>query len=282
MNPGHDFSAGSLPAGTKVDLFVPKFDSDGPKLDAGTQRVTFGNPMVAKLAIRDQVANVERVKTATYRLPANAFQSEKDLSTQREVVSSIGRAAKVFESKADALSPADFAVAKYQIDYASRRAATVNEKVQALGKVSSDDVMLAKLAAAPTQSMTLRLMSGQTPLPLRRVKVRVLKQDTAEDVRGLQVYVLPAGIVDAPELFPSDEVLTYLTRFSFQDETSPSTQNVAVFDARVWVGPKFKFTEMASLVKGGQIKKFLPINDPDMVSPTVELVFRTPGDIVQP
>src|SRR5205823_11902257 len=118
--------------------------------------------------------------------------------------------------------------------------------------------------------------------PLRRVRVRVLKQDTDDDVRGLQVYVLPAGIVDRPNLFLTDEVLNYLTRFSFQDETSPSAQNVPVFDARIWIGPKFKFNEMTSAVKAKQLMKFQPINDPGLNSPAVELVFRAPTDIVSP
>jgi hypothetical protein len=33
MNPGQDFSAGRVPAGTKVDLFAPKFDEDKTTLD---------------------------------------------------------------------------------------------------------------------------------------------------------------------------------------------------------------------------------------------------------
>jgi hypothetical protein len=142
--------------------------------------------------------------------------------------------------------------------------------------------MAVQFAAAPTQPMAARMMSGQTPLPLRRVKVSVLREGTSEDVKGLQVYVLPAGIMDEPQLFSDDEVLSYLTRFSFIDETSPAVQNVAVFDARVWVGAKLKYAEMARLVKQGQLKKYLPINDPNMIEPILELVFRAPADLVEP
>jgi hypothetical protein len=39
---------------------------------------------------------------------------------------------------------------------------------------------------------------------------------------------------------------------------------------------------MARLVRTGRLTKFRPIDDPGMASPTVELVFRAPDDVVQP
>jgi hypothetical protein len=150
------------------------------------------------------------------------------------------------------------------------------------GKISPDEVTVLKRAATPTQDMVQRLMSGQTPLPLRRVKVNVLKGDSQENVKGLQVYVLPAGILDFPAGFTDEDVQTYLTRFSFVDETSPSIGNIAVFDTRVWVGPKMQFREMAKLVRSKSLSKFRPIDDPTLASPTVELVFRSPADVVRP
>jgi hypothetical protein len=282
MNPGHDFSSGTLRAGTKVDLFVPKPGDNRPAVDHDAGRVTFSNPAVAKLAAVDRMKRADDVRNAAYALPPTAFANAKDLATHRQSVTHIETAARLFHTKADALAPPDFAVAKYQIDYATRLAAAVNEQAQRTGKIASADVRAASAAAASTQPMTIRLMSGQSPLPLRRVKVRVLKQDSDDDVRGLQVYLLPAGLIDRPDLFAFDEVLTYLTRFSFIDETSPSSQNIPVFDARVWVGPKLKFSEMAAAVKARQLTKFRPINDPDLGSPVVELVFRAPADVMAP
>ena len=281
LNPTQDFTGEHLPAGTKLDIFVPKTG-----LLSGSEMlhkpITFDTPVVAKWAVRDQVFQAAEVKKVAYRLPTEAFEDRALLLAHRKVVSDIDTAAKLVEAKADSLTAADLAVAKYEIQFSSLRADAINRKALTSGKVLSGELTSLKEATAATQSMIPRLMSGQSPLPLRRVKVSVLKQGTQEDVKGLQVYVLPAGILDFPTGFTEEEVQTYLTRFSFFDETSPSTGNIAIFDTRIWVGPKLHFREMARLVRTGKLTKFRPIDDPSVASPTVEIVFRAPDDVVRP
>ena len=239
-------------------------------------------PMVAKWAVRDQVVRAAEVKKVAYSFPTTAFEDKPSFVAHRKFTSDIDSAAKAVEGKADSLTAADLAVAQYQIKFASIRAEAANRNASATGKFSAEDISLLSKAAAPTQDIANRLRSGQSPLPVRRVKVSVLKGDSDEGVKGLQVYVLPAGILDNLNGFTEDEVRSYLTRFSFIDETSPSIGNIAVFDTRVWVGPKLKFAEMAKLVHDGGLKKYRPIDDPSLANPTVELVFRSPSDIVRP
>jgi len=281
LNPTQDFTHGQFPAGTKLDLFVPKTGITGSN-DMVHRPLTFDTPVVARWAVRDQVFQAAEVKKVAYRLPTGAFEDQTMLLAHRKVVFDINTAAKLVEAKADSLTAADLAVAKYEIQFASLRAAAVNRNALASGKVLPNELASLKEATAATQSMIPRLMSGQSPLPLRRVRVNVLKRDTQQDVKGLQVYVLPAGILEYPAEFSEEDVQTFLTRFSFVDETSPSTGNIAVFDTRVWVGPKMHFKEMARLVRTGRLTKFRPIDDPNMASPMVEIVFRAPDDVVQP
>jgi len=244
--------------------------------------MTFDTPFVAKWAVRQEVAQAAEVRKVAYTLPSAAFDDRVALSAHRKVVSDIDAAAKLVEAKANSLSAADLAVATYQIQFASLRADAVNRSVALTGKASPEAIALLTKAASPTQDMALRLASGQAPFPVRRVKVSVLKGGGQEDVKGLQVYVLPAGILDNPSGFSEEDVQTYLTRFSFPDETSPSSANIGVFDTRIWVGPRMQFREMARLVRTRTLTKFRPIDDPTLASPTVELVFRSPADIVQP
>jgi hypothetical protein len=280
LNPTQDFTHGEVPAGTKLDLFVPK--TAIADTSSTSKPITFDTAVVAKWAVRDQVFQAANVKKAAYGLPRDAYNDRAMLVEHRKVVSDIDTAAKLVEAKADSLTAADLAVAKYEIQYANLRADAINRKAAESGNVLPSELASLKEASAATQAMIPRLMSGQSPLPLRRVKVNVLKRDTQEGVKGLQVYVLPAGILDFPSGFTEEDVQTFLTRFSFVDETSPSTGNIAVFDTRIWIGPKLHFKEMARLVRTGRLTKFRPIDDPGMASPTVELVFRAPDDVVQP
>ncbi|MNJ24626.1 hypothetical protein D3C77_190500 [compost metagenome] len=282
MNPDKDFSSGQIPAGTKIDLYTPTIKDPANKTDIKGLGMTFDSPVVGKWAVREQVAEVASTRKAAYELSPNVYENGADWDVHKKVVSDIDEAAQVLQAKADTMSSADLAVAQYQIEYASRRAAQLNEKAAEVGTISAWDITSAQEAAAPTQTMTARMLSGQTPMPLRRVKVSVVQQGTTQDVKGLQVYVLPAGIVDDPQLFSDADILTYLNRFSFIDETSPSVQNVAIFDARVWVGEKFQHAQMAELIKHKQLKKYRTIHDPNMLQPTLDLVFNMPDDLVKP
>jgi hypothetical protein len=280
LNPAEDFSSGLLPVGAKIAMFAPKSDARINQL--GATYLTFDSSAVASLAVRDQVTKAAKIEQMAYKLPSGSFQSDDDMRVHRDAVMNINRTVTVLQANADSLAGADFAIAQYQIDYAIRTASSLNDKALKYIKVPAEEVQTVRLAAAPLQEMALRISSRQTPLPLRRVKVSLYKQGSTENINGMQVYVLPAGVVDHPEHFSSNEVLNFLTRFSFADETSPSVQDVPLFDARIWVGPKLKYKEMAAMVKLGKLKKFMAINDPSVHAGTMEVVFRSPGDLIDP
>lgn len=154
------------------------------------------------------------------------------------------------------------------------------DKYEFSAKLPTDLVSALRKEASATEAMVSRMSAGQAPLPNRLVTVSVFKEATDQEVKGLQVYVLPSKVVDHPEYFTDDQIRSYLTGFSFVRETSPSMQNIPVFDTRVWVGPTSKFDEMAQLIRNKALKKYRPVNNLDMMS--LDLVFRDPGDIVIP
>jgi hypothetical protein len=101
-------------------------------------------------------------------------------------------------------------------------------------------------------------------------------------VKGLQVYVLPGAVIDEPTLYSASDIRKLLMHFSFTQLTSPAVQELAVFDTRVWVGPRMKHDEMIRLVGDGKLKAFRVINDPMVRSDALELTFVAPDDLVQP
>ena len=280
INPGQDSSPGQQPADTRIDAVAPKA---GAGIDSAKQGVvTSDSPAAAKLAVREQVDQTARIRTDANRLTEKSFATPADLRTHRQAVSTIERAAKVLETKAAILPPTDLAIAKYHIDYATRQAAEVNRAATAGQVVSNEQVKAVQSAAGPVQPMASRIMSGQRPFPVRKVSVRVGRKGAGDEVTGLQVYVLPGGILDDPSLFSESEIRSYLTRFSFTQLTSPAAQEVAVFDMRVWVGPRMNYDEMVRLVGQRQVKKFRVINNPTVGDQLIELTFIAPDDLVEP
>jgi hypothetical protein len=272
-----DLSARQSPVAARVDL-------DEPRAGAGadSQAVKSDSPATARVAVREQVDQTARIRTDANRLTERSFATPADLRTHRQAVSNIEKAAKVLETKAAGLPPSDLAIAQYQIDYATRQAAGVNRAAKGGLVVSNAQVQAVQSAAGPVQPMASRIMSGQRPFPVRKVSVRVGQKEGGDEVAGLQVYVLPGGILDDPSLFNESEIRSYLTRFSFTQLTSPAAQEVAVFDMRVWVGPRMNYDEMVRLVGEREVKKFRVINDPTVSNQLIELTFIAPDDLVEP
>jgi len=282
LNPTQDFSKGALPAGTKLDVLVPRTGEDdfGRKFLVD-KKVTYGSPAIARWAVHDELARTSNIKSTTYKLPVTAYENPESLAEHRRLVTDIDKAAKLVATKADSLSATDLAVAKYELQYASIRAEQFNELAK-LGAAKRSDLAMFKEAAAPTQLMIPRVMSGQAPLPYRRIRVVVLKGESQEDAKELQVYVLPAGVLANPMKFTKEDIETYLSKFSFQEEASPASADVPVFDTRIWIGPRLKFPEMVRLVQSGAVSKVQPVADSDWNAPAPVLRFRAPADVVLP
>jgi hypothetical protein len=281
LNPGHDFTQDTLLAGTRIELLAPKVGANHVAVDFGETPVSLPSQLPGKLIVGQQLVATTTMRKLALELPVSAFENPVVYQRHKTMALEIDRAVQTLQGRAATMTATDLAVASYQIDYATRRANLVNRLAVKEGRVGVSDLATTEKALTRVQTMMPRMMSGQSPLPLRRVKVNVFRHDADVDVKGLQVYVLPAGIVNFPELFDEDEVRNYLTRFSFVDEASPAVQIVPLFGARVWVGPKFKFDDMVRLVRAGKLEHYQPIDDPDMASPVLQLVFRAPADLVE-
>ena len=281
LNPDSDFTNGQIPAGTKLHVYGPKLESEADRQRVDGRLVSFNAGVVGRWAVKDQAAFVADLQSSSRRLNVAAFADRDSLVRHQKAITDIAQASKVLQDHADNLSAEDFAVARYQIDYASRLASRLNQTVLASGKADAASVQEVQVAADGTQPIEMRMMSGQAPLPRLRVKVNVIDATTAAPVKGLQVYAVPSGVMDHPDLFSDAEVLTYLTTFSFVDETSPASQDVPLFDARLWVGPKLKFNEMTALIKARRISLFQPLGNTGS-NPVPEMIFRSPTDLVQP
>jgi hypothetical protein len=236
----------------------------------------------ARVAAREQVAVAGRLKSEANRLSEQSFARPADLRMHRDAVATLENAASTLARNAHRLEPADFTAAEYQIDHANRMAARVNSTATAGQVVGTAQAEAVRNASRNVQPIAIRIASGQPPLPVRHVSVRVARKDAADEVRGLQVYVLPGGILDEPALYSPAEIRKYLTHFSFSQLTSPAEEELRVFDTRLWVGPRMKYDEMVNLVSQGKVKNYRVIDNPAIGNTPIELTFVAPDDLVQP
>jgi hypothetical protein len=241
-----------------------------------------GSAPPATVSAREHVLVTRRIKNDASRLTEQSFAKPSDLQTHRKAVATLETAAKSLEDKARRLQPLDFAAAEFQIDHASRVAARVNSAATAGQVIGGAQVEAVQRAARTVEPIAKRIAAGQRPLPVRWVSVRVGQKETADEVKGLQVYVLPGAVLDEPALYSASDIRKLLTHFSFTGLTSPAVQELAVFDTRVWVGPRMKYDEMVELVGQGKLKKFRVIDKPTVGDAAIELTFVAPDDLVQP
>lgn len=280
-----DFPKSDSPAATRIDPAAPKatvIDGKFGVPPSGNTATSPAIPSFAKLAVGHQVQRVAAIETTAHRLPSRAFDTPALANAHLTEITRIRDASMALDKTAHTLAISELWAAQYQMKQAAGQAELVNQRAAFGGKIGADDIAALKKSAASAQAVGDRLAAGQPPFPLRAVNVVVLKDGTDEHAKNLQVYVLPSGPFNNPEMFDVQEIETYLGNFSFAKEASPVSQNIFNFDARVCVGPKLKFREMANLVKRRGLTKCKPLSDPSLALQTIELTFRSPTDITQP
>jgi len=95
LNPAHDFSRGTVAAGTKLVMFAPEHVTNQTAAVISEERLTFDSPLVAKWAVRDQVARAAANFTQASKLPRRTFENTASQSAHLKAVSDINTAAKV-------------------------------------------------------------------------------------------------------------------------------------------------------------------------------------------
>jgi hypothetical protein len=128
--------------------------------------------------------------------------------------------------------------------------------------------------------MQARMVNGEKPLEFRKVTVKVRGEDGKDLREPLRVYVLPAGLVDKPD--DPELILELLTLLSFERPTSPSTGEVQRGEMRLWVGPDFKYREMADLVVAGGLTNFMRVHGHLLDASSPDLLFQAPGSVTVP
>jgi len=280
LNPHQDFSTDTIPAGTKIDIYAPEPNNTTDPTGKAKTPITFDTDNAGAIALKTYSTQARDIKITAQALPKSAFIKTKDFDTYQRATEDIVFTANTLESQANDLSPSDIATVQYEVLYASRKAEEINQAGAAEG-IKTQDIEDVDAAAASAKMMAERIKQGKPPTPTRTVTVNTLQENSEEAVKGLQVYVLPTKFFTEPWLFSEDEIKNFLTRFSFSQETSPSSHDLNAFSAQVWVGKKFKFPEMARLVKDQHVSNSQPINDPENTTP-LSLIFRIPKDITEP
>lgn len=280
LNPKYDFSRGFLAAGSKVDVFTIVPESD--RQTSTTAKFTFDTPNLASYAFYTQAARASEIFNTAGRLPPGAFADPSLAKVHVQSANDIRRAAETLQTRADKLSRLDYAVAQYQVEYASRQAAALNAKGER-GMLPDDEVRAVAVSAKGATQMSERVAAGRPPSEWRTVRVNVYKGNSTDHVRPLQVYVLPSGALERPDLWNRSQLESFLVDFSFTNDASPVSQAVPTdFDPRVCVGPKNAASGMARLIAE---RKLNTCRKPPSVasgSTQVEVTFRAPDDVAKP
>ena len=282
LNPALDISGGRLHAGSKINLIAPKTGTTGPAGSGANQvKLTFDRPAVARLVVKEQVRDAAWAKARANLLPPSAYRRNADRDAHLQAVARIESATHIVYHRAEDLSGADLGAVNFQIGFANQEAKDVYAKASA-GTLETRDVEDFVRTSERVEQIADSLKTGKG-IRRRIVSVSVAKVSDGKPVHQLQVYVLPAGVFDKPQLLPDDaQIVAQLTRLSFAHLTSPAHEGIENFDARVWVGPAMKYELMAKLVRQRAINKYRVISDRTGSLRPMSIGFKSPDDVVRP
>jgi hypothetical protein len=276
LNPKTDLSKGVIQAGSKVEVFSARSQDATP---FPNMRYAFDSPNLTHYAFLSQAARARELSNAAASLPAKSFEDSSFAKLHVQTSADVRSAAEILETRSDRLSKLEFSVAQFQLEYASKQVASVNA-VAAKGLATREQVLLASEGAKAARETAERVQSGKPALDMRMLEVNVFKGNSSEHVRPLQVYVIPSGALNSPQLWTSAQLQGFFTDFSFANDASPVSQAIAAnFDPRVCIGPKNAVKGMAELVAA---RKLSTCRKPELTASKAVLTFRSPDDTARP
>lgn len=269
---------GTIPAGSRVSTFAPTL-AGSQQANATGQKAAVDMSQVAKFSVSRQVADARQVRVQTVGLPTGVYQRQSDATLHRRLVTDVDRTAALVQQRADKLSARDLALSKYYLNAANINAATIAASAKLDSGVSSASISQLQGTVAPVQQMQMRMASGEPPFDSREITVNVASKPGESTPPPLRVYMLPGGCIDTPKLCEEPLLTQLLVNLTFDGLTTPSRSRVEHADMRVWIGPEYKYAEMAKLISAGTPFRFKPVHPAGV---TDVLTFTSPDDVVQP
>lgn len=272
LNPQFDTSANFLRAGSRVDIFSVAGDSAAPA------RYTFDSGNLARFAFTSKSLQAEANLKVAKQMQPSAFITTDLGERHLQSIESLKTASKILEAKADRLSRLDYAVAQYQIEYANKLVARVNERAAA-GTLTNDEVIVSVSNANKAATIGEKAEAGLPVTGRRLVNVNVYKSDGNQHASELGVYIVPAGVLNYD--FGQARVEEYLDYFSFSQDASPVSQEVATdFEPRMCIGPKNSTAAMARLIRDRRLSTCRRLDF--AASGALTMTFRSPQDVAKP
>lgn len=266
-------ASGTVEAGTKFH-FIGVDDSVRNAIKQDNAFLVFQRKDPAKAYSENIAATAIKYRQMANSYGSSAYTSSADQQIHVRSLQTLEEVGIAFRDNSDKLTGLEYGIAADRIDYANRKAAVIDSEIATEGSASTKDISLFEGAIK-----LLDPLKSQQKLT-RRVKIVVIDK-AGKPVGGLTVYSLPGPFFEDPDAYPESFIRSRLIRYSFPDDTSPSSADVDGIDARIWVGPKRRFDEMVQLVKQHKLAgKYSILNEMTLGKKDVEIRLASPGDIV--
>ena len=267
-----------IPAQTRVSAFVPEAATSRPAT-ALQPRARVDMAQAARYTAAVEVDRTSLIQAKALQLPPSAYRRPIDIDQHRNLLASVDSTARLVAQRAPALPSRELALSRYYLRNANGVAQQINAQA-ATRPIGEPELQKLADASRPVQAMQARMVNGQKPLEFRQITVKV-RGDDGKDLREpLRVYVLPAGLVEQPD--DPELILELLTLLSFERPTSPSTGEVQRGEMRLWVGPDFRYREMADLVMARGLTNFMVVHGQRPDASDSDLLFMAPSSITVP
>jgi len=213
------------------------------------------------------------------------FASPKVATRHQTVLKDATLASQRLEAFTPAMSPRDVALLNAQFGTVHRVAnpavamSTVGKSDGALPQsagqpLTAERITALESSAQPLQSvLRVTSRSGASYEDLRReVKVMVSHAEPTRPPRAWRVYVLPAAMVDRPDDYPDDTLLSLLRGLTFTALTTPASERFVFSDLAVWLGPEDAYAAALADVRARRVNS-RPVPIRDTSPPVIEVKF---------
>ena len=266
---------------------LPRADRPALQLSPAKSKLVAANGLPSRTVSEVSPTLLNQIKVASEVNPRAldskryAYVNPRVLTQHQQLVSKLNESAKLAIENQGQYNRFDRAMAKYLLIKANIEARELDRRPAGSPAIKDEDLQPLQESIQPLYAMQYNTMKREPPPPHWTVKVSVEERlGSSTPIKGLRVYALPKEIFLFPEKFEPEIVEELLQDFSFQNLTSPSVEEVAVSDLRVWVGPEYSYKLMQRLIEKKELVQFKPLKSNTGTAQPIEMTFFE-ADIVK-
>jgi hypothetical protein len=256
-------------------LYVPKATGTAPR--DRDQLLQIQDPNLARVQLRQDRREITTLQRKTVAHQEALFASPAVAARHQKALSDVSLASQRLEAFTPSMSARDVALLNFQL---SRVQLIADPAVRVHGETATQ-LTAARVATLEQSARPMRSVlavtgrSGVTYEDLRREVKVVVSGPVGSRPRPQRVYVLPAAMIERPNDYSDDVLLSLLRSLTYTNLTTPSSERFLFSDLAIWVGADDAYDVMLKRLRHGELSS-RPVSIRESSPSVIEVTFAAP------